>query len=127
MNPIITYLAQLLAPLYLITAIMLLFRGKLFDTIIDDYKKSPALSYFCGVMALVVGTAWLLAINSFANFTETIFTIFGMMAVLKGFLLLLFPETLLKFTCKCPMYKIISGLILAALGIWFLSLGYGMF
>jgi hypothetical protein len=127
MNSTITHLAQLLAPLYLTVSLMLLFRGKLFDAIIDDFKKSPALSYFGGVMALVVGTAWLLAINSFTNFTESVFTIFGIMAIVKGVLLLLFPKTMCKCTCKCPVFKIVGGILTGVIGIWFLHLGYGIF
>lgn len=127
MNPVAIFLAQLLAPLYIVITVMILFRPNLFDEIMDNFKESPALIYLSGIITLVAGTAWLLAIFSFANFGEGLITIMGIMAAVKGASLLLLPKCLLKMTYKCPATKIIAGLIAGALGVYFLSLGYGLF
>ena len=127
MNSIIPFLAQILAPVYIVTAILLLFRPKLFDTVMDDFTKSPALSFFSGMIALVIGTVWMLAIFSWTNFTEGLFTLFGILAFVKGLLLLIYPELLWKIVYKCPVFKMAGAIIAGVLGIWFLSLGYGLF
>ena len=127
MNSVFVFIAQLLAPLYLVVALLLLFRGKLFNTIMADFKKSPALTYFAGILTLVAGMLWVLSISSCANYTECIFTILGIMVLLKGILLVLFPEMIFKMTYKSPVLKIIGGIVAAIIGIWFLSLGYGLF
>lgn len=128
MNSIIPFLAQILAPVYIVTAILLLFRPKLFDAVMDDFMKSPALSFFSGMVVLIIGTMWMLAIFSWANFTEGVFTIFGILAFVKGILLLVYPELLWKMVYKFPVFKMTGALIAGVLGIWFLSLGYnGLF
>lgn len=127
MNSIVPFLAQILAPVYTVTALLLLFRPTLFDTIMDDMEKSPAFLFFSGVMALVIGTVWLLVHFSWVNFTDSIFTIIGILAVLKGVLLIIYPELLWKFVYKGPVFKMTGALIAGVLGIWFLSLGYGLF
>lgn len=127
MNSIIPFLAQILAPVYIVTAILLLFRPKLFDVVMDNFIKSPALSFFSGMITFVIGTVWMLAIFSWADFTEGFFTILGIVTFVKGLLLLIYPELLWKIVYKCPAFKMAGALISGVLGIWFLSLGYGLF
>jgi hypothetical protein len=127
MNPLIPFLAQILGPFYIIVAILFLFRGKLIDDIMDDFKKSPALSYVGGMFAFLIGIVWLLGIFSWANFTESVFTLFGIMAVIKGILLMIYPELIWKSVYKSPLFKMGGALLTGVIGIWFLSLGYGLF
>lgn len=127
MNSVIPVLAQILAPIYIVTAIVLLFRPTLFDAIMDDMEKSPALLFFSGVTALVIGTIWLLLHFSWANFNDSVFTIIGLLAVLKGTLLMVYPELFWRFVCKAPLFKMTGALIAGVVGIWFLFLGYGLF
>ena len=127
MNSTIIFLAQLMAPCYLVVAFLLVFRGKLFNAIMDDFNKSPALSYFGGVIALVVGITWLLHIFSWDSFTETVFTILGMLIVTKGVFLLLFPEVIFKINYKHGSFKIFGTILVIVLGIWFTNIGYGPF
>jgi len=127
MESTIVFLAKLVGPLYLVIAPLLLFRSKLFSTIIEDFKKNPALTYFGGSMTLVIGIAWMLAIFSWNNFTEIVFTLFGIIATMKGIILIIFPEAIFKINYNGAPFKIISGLLVVILGIWFTHIGYGLF
>ena len=127
MNSVVPFLAQILAPVYIVTALLLLSRPTLFDAIMDDMEKSPAFLFFSGMMALVIGTLWLLAHFSWGNFTDSVFTIIGILTVLKGVLLIIYPELLWKFVYKGPVFKMTGALIAGVFGICFLFLGYGLF
>jgi len=93
----------------------------------SDFKKSPALVYFGGIISLVVGALWIMFFFSWNGVTASIFSIIGIMAMLKGIILILFPEVIWKLVCKCAAFKTIGGIIALIGGIWFLSLGYGLF
>ncbi len=127
MNPVVLFLAQLLGPVYIAVALMVLFRPKLFDDIMDDFRKNPALIYFSGILAMVTGMAWMLALFSFESFAEGLFSVLGLLAFAKGLMLILAPEQVLKMTCKCSLMKVMSGLIAGGLGVWCICLGFGIF
>ncbi len=126
MDPTIVFLAKLVGPMYLAISPLILFRPKLFDAIIEDFKKSPALSYYGGATALIVGIAWMMALFSWNNFTEIVFSLFGVLATIKGILLLVYPEAIYCINYKSKGFKIFTGLLTVLLGIWFVSIGYGM-
>ena len=127
MNSTVIFIAQIMGPVYIVAALMLIARPGLYDKIMEDFTKSPALAYFSGIVVIAIGTLWINSLYSWANFTESVFTVLGIIALLKGILLVLVPKALLSVGCKCPAFKLIGGFIALGFAVWFFSIGYGLF
>lgn len=91
------FIAQIIALLYLATGIAAL-RGVLdFKKVVDDFEKSPALTFIVGLIALILGMLLVRWHNIWIKDWSVLITLFGWISVLKGFMFLAFPENLGKF------------------------------
>lgn len=126
MNPHAIMLAQLIGPVYLLVTLMFLFQPETFDIIMKDFKKNPALSFFMAIATTVIGLAWVNYLFSFANFTEGVLTVIGIIALIKGVTLLIFPNLMFKFNTSGKGFKVFAAIFSGVLGVLFVSVGYGL-
>lgn len=127
MNETAIYIAQLLAPVYILAAAMLILRPNTYDDIMKDFEKSPGLTYMSGMIALVVGIIWVKALFNFDTATEGIMSVIGAMAITKGALLIVCPKILFKINYKSAVFRTIGSIGVLILSIWLLHVGYGLF
>jgi hypothetical protein len=87
------YLARLLGPLMVVAGIGMLTNGALFRPIAEEFLRSLALIYLTGLIAMVGGTAIVLAHNVWAWHWSVIITIIGWLAVIGGIVRIVAPQT----------------------------------
>lgn len=90
-------IAKIVAVIYLSIGFGSLFSPDYLKKVVEDFGKSPAVTYVGGILALVMG---LLIIN-FHNVWESNWTILitalGWAAIIKGVALLALPEIMMNF------------------------------
>lgn len=91
------FIARILALYYLIIGTGLLFNGKAFQRIMDDFSKNAALLLFAGILALVIGIVLILKHNIWINNWTVIITIIGWAAFIKGIWIIVFPDSVSRF------------------------------
>lgn len=118
-----TFVAKVLALLYLSAGIAALTGKMTFAKIVDDFQKSPALTYVTGMFAILVGMLIIQFHNVWVKDWTVLVTIVGWAAMLKGIMFIAAPEMMSSFK---PMYKNTSvwGFILLAIGLIFGYLGF---
>jgi hypothetical protein len=87
------YLARLLGPLMIVIGIGMLVNGALFRPIAEEFLRSHALIYLTGLIAMVGGTAIVLAHNVWAWHWSVIVTVIGWLAVIGGIVRIVAPQT----------------------------------
>lgn len=93
------FIAQLLAVVYLAVGLGLLLSGDYYKKAMAEMVKSHATMYLGGVMALLAG----FLIVSFHNVWEgwpILVTLIGWLALVKGLVLLIFPEWMMDWSSK---------------------------
>ena len=101
-------ISRILGPMFIIIAIGLLVNIKNYQKMIGDFMSSPALVYIGGVMALIFGLLVVVFHNVWEANLAVLITIFGWLGIIKGVVLLVFPNAMAK-TCK--MYQENSALL----------------
>ena len=101
-------ISRILGPMFIIIAIGLLVNIKNYQKMIGDFMSSPALVYIGGVMALIFGLLVVVFHNVWEVNLAVLITIFGWLGIIKGVVLLVFPNAMAK-TCK--MYQENSTLL----------------
>lgn len=96
------------------------------NKLFNDMLKSPGLLYFAGVLNLVLGSLVVLTHNVWTGGWVVLVTIIGWMALVKGFMWIVFPEQQIKMA-KSVMTE--SGVKLATLvtlilGVYLLYVGF---
>lgn len=119
------FLAQLLGVLYVCVGIGALINPKYYKSVMDNFLKSEALMYFGGAVALVVGFVLVKLHNLWVADWRVVITIIAWLSVLKGALLLIEPEMIVKSTKKIIKKNHFAnyGFIALAIGIVLLYLG----
>jgi len=95
-------LAKIFAAIYLAAGLGLLINPKFYPKIIDDMVKNTAVLYLYGFIAIVGGVFMVSYHNIWEKSWVVIITLFGWAALLKGFMILIFPKSLV--ICR-PMFK----------------------
>ena len=116
------FVAKLLAVLYISAGIAAV-SGKMdFRKIVDDFERSPGLTFMSGFMALVFGALLLHYHNRWIKHWTVLITIIGWMSFLKGVMLIAFPQSISYFkgwyknTRGWGVFMIAIGLVFAYLG-----------
>ena len=104
------YIGKILGPSILIVGLGLMLNLEHYRKVMDDYCKNTALSFFFGIIPLVIGIAIVLAHNVWVADWRVIITIYGWGGVMKGVWLTLFPEAIPKVI---KAYQKSSHLLLA--------------
>ena len=90
------FLAQILGLVYLVIGVGVIFNSGYYHDMMKDFLKSPAILYLGGVMALLVGFLIVTYHNVWEQSWVVIITIIGWIALVKGVVLLVFPELALS-------------------------------
>jgi predicted MFS family arabinose efflux permease len=117
------FVARCLAIIYLSAGVAALSGRITFSKIIEDFEKSPALTYISGFMAVVIGMILITFHNVWVKNWTTVITIIAWISLIKGIMLIAFPRFISLFK---DMYKnnFIWGLVMIILGLAFGYLGF---
>lgn len=113
------FLAQLLGPIYLIVGLGMLLRGAHFKKVYDSFIKNEGLMYLAGLLALILGLLIISVHNRWSMEWTVILTVIGWVSLLKGAMLMIFPEYAKK-TAKIwikPQKMKAAGVIALILGL----------
>ena len=94
------FLARIFALVYITVGVGMFLNPKYYQKMIDSVMKEHGLLYFGGVFALVFGFILVSSHNIWEKNWTVLITIIGWIALLKGFLLLLFPTVMTTLTKK---------------------------
>ncbi|MFA6931171.1 MAG: hypothetical protein WCT05_12665 [Lentisphaeria bacterium] len=118
--------ARILGLLYLSVAIGSIFRKDYFRDILKSFSENALLAYFSGFIALVLGGLLVHLHNEWTTDWTVLITIVGWIALLKGIVLLAYPNITRLFL---PLLLLKHGLsfipwLCAALGLCFCYFGF---
>mgnify|MGYP000176752315 CR=1 FL=1 len=113
------FLAKLIGTYMVIVAVGFLVNRNIYQRLIDDFSKSPALTYMGAVLAIITGLLIVMVHNVWVISWPVIITIFGWLGLIKGILLVVFPDSVIRLAY---IYQRRPGLLTANL-IIFLLLG----
>ena len=119
--------ARFLGPLFIIITVGVLLNLKNYQKMMEDFFKNSALIYIGGVMALVFGILVVMFHNVWVLNWTVIITILGWSSLIKGILLIVFPNMLFKMTEMCRKNTAVLAIhvvIICALGIFLMITGY---
>jgi hypothetical protein len=123
------FLAKILGPYVIIISLAFLFNLKTYQKVLEDFCKNSALIYLGGIFAFLFGLLIVSFHNVWVAGWPVIITIFGWMGLIKGVWLILFPNTVTKFTQayqKKTALIATSLVIVLVLGIFLAAKGYGL-
>lgn len=114
---------RILAVMYILVGISGLVGEFEFKDFMKNLEKSPALTFFMGVMAVLIGMLILSKHSVWTSDWTVLVTFVGWAAVIKGAIYIMFPKSLLKSSQKMAQYQngwsllvLIIGAVLAYLG-----------
>lgn len=115
--------AKIMALLYLASGLAALFGQISFKKFADDYKKSPALTFLTGFTALVFGMIIVQYHNVWVKNWTVLITFIGWAALLKGIMLIVFPNSISPFKGLYKNNKL-WGILMLLLGLLFGYFGF---
>ena len=115
--------ARILALTYLAAGIAAFGGAVTFGKMIDDFERSPALTFVTGFLTLVLGTLLVTYHNVWVKNWTVLITIIGWMSVLKGVLLIAFPRYL-GFCKGWYRHSRAWGCLMLAMGVLFGYFGF---
>ena len=108
--------AKMLALIYISVGVGML-SGKFKDKkIIEDFENSPGLTYFAGMITLILGMLLVGYHNIWIKNWTLVITLIGWLILLKGIMLIAFPQCI-SFFKGWYKYTRTSGLIFIAFGL----------
>jgi hypothetical protein len=122
--PLTLHLAILIG-LYELAAGVAGFTGTItWSAVIDEFERSPALTFVTGFMAFVIGGVLVLAHNIWADPLAVIVSLIGWIALVEGLLIMVIPRPLLGFSRRLvtsqravSVFAMIVGALLIILGL----------
>lgn len=117
------FVAKVVSLLYLAAGIGALSGKITFAKIVDDFEKSPALTFMTGLFTLVVGMLLVQYHNIWVKDWPVLITIIGWAALIKGLMFIACPQKISFFK---SWYKKNQtwGLVLIAIGLIFGYFGF---
>lgn len=92
------FFSRMLGPALLIIGLSVLLNRKTYRKVMKDFSKNSALVYLGGVFALFLGLVIVLFHNVWEASLAVIITIYGWGGIVKGAWLIMFPDSVAKFT-----------------------------
>ena len=122
--PLTLHLAVLIG-LYDLAAGIAGFTGAIkWGAVLDEFEKSPALTFVTEFMAFVLGGVLILAHNIWTDPLAVIVSLIGWIALVEGLLIMVIPRPLLGFSRRLitnqravSVFAIIVGALLIVLGL----------
>ncbi len=90
-------IASIALPIFAITGISLLLNAKWYKEIVKSLAENPSAMHMRGVMSFLIGTIVILFHSRWTADWSIVVTILGAIALIKGALILLLPNTMTKF------------------------------
>ncbi len=115
---------RILAVMYILVGISGLVGDFEFKDFMKNLEKSPALTFFMGVMAVVIGMLILAKHNMWTSDWTVLVTFVGWAAVFKGAVYILFPKALLKASHKIAKHQNAWSLVVLVIGAVLAYLGF---
>ena len=113
------FIAQIIGLLFSIDAVGVLINTAIYRRMVEEFTESPALRYLGGILALFFGLFILNFNNAWTADWTVIITIIGWLSVVKGVLLIVFPNVYLQFANWMRM----GDAMMRYMGIIYLLLG----
>ncbi len=120
--------AQVMGPLYVIAALGMFSRPERFERMIAEMQASTGQTLAWGLIALGLGLLILAVHNVWRADWTVVVTLIGWAATLKGVVLVLAPEMVMRMSTKLssPPSKLrVWAIFPLALGIFLTAMGYG--
>ena len=92
------FIAQIIGLLFSIDAVGVLINTAIYRRMVEEFTESPALRYLGGILALFFGLFILNFNNAWTADWTVIITIIGWLSVVKGVLLIVFPNVCLHLS-----------------------------
>ena len=110
------FIGRIFVLAYLAVGLGLLLNPGAFSKVMDSMDSSPGVTYLGGIFTLIIGCLIVVSHNVWVASWPVVITIIGWGAMLKGFALLICPESMLWFTRKLganhTIYRSIGVLVL---------------
>ena len=123
------FIAQIIGLLFCIDAVGVLVNTAFYRRMVEEFIESPALCYLGGILALFFGLFILNFNNAWTADWTVIITIIGWLSVVKGVLLIVFPNVYLNFSNWMRMGDAMMryiGIIYLLLGLFLTFKGFGL-
>ena len=115
----VSTIAQIVGLFMSIVSVGVLINAATYRQIIEEFTKNPALCYLGGILALFFGIFILMFHNAWEDSWATIITILGWLSVIKGALLIVYPNIYSQLSNWIPK----SGKWITYMGVVYLLLG----
>ena len=112
--------AKIISVIYITSGIAVLIGTLDFNKLVDEFEKSPALTYFSGAFAIIIGMLLVHHHNSWTNNWTIIITIICWLFLIGGVLVVVIPKSL-SFYKKYFKISRLWGLVMILFG---LVIGY---
>lgn len=98
---------QLFGLAYMTMGLGMSVNSKFYKGLLGNYKDNPAMTYLTGIIVFVLGFLIVSNHNVWSSDIETtVITILGWAALIKGILVIIFPESMIKIIRKvAPLSK----------------------
>lgn len=123
------FIAQIIGLLFSIDAVGVLINTAIYRRMVEEFTESPALRYLGGILALFFGLFILNLNNAWTADWTVIITIIGWLSVVKGVLLIVFPNVFLHLSNwmrKGDAVMRYMGIIYLLLGLFLTFKGFGL-
>jgi uncharacterized membrane protein len=118
---------QLFGLIYLSIGLGMSLNSKFYKDLLGNYKDNPAMTYLTGLIVFVLGFLIVSNHNTWSpNIETTVITVLGWAALIKGFLVIILPNTMIdvvrkiaplsKHTKTWSMIIFLIGIIISYLG-----------
>ena len=98
--------------------------GKLdWTALIDEFERSPGLTFVTGFMTFVVGAAINLAHHHWTDPLAIIVSLIGWVVLIEGVMLMVCPAPLLRFSRRLVGNPRLISILAAAVGLIFIVIG----
>jgi len=121
------YFAKAIGLYLFVVGLVLLLNAKRVKPLIMDLFKSPPLLFVGGFVALILGTFIVSAHNIWEADWKIIITLVGWAALIKGTVLVLFPQPLVTLSQKWVKNNVTyyaTGIFVLLMGLYLISIGY---
>ena len=123
-----TFLARAFGLYLIIICLAVLFRFKSIQSMYDEMVGNKAFVFLAGFLSLIIGILVVVSHSVFRWDWRVIITLLGYLALIKGIMLMFFPENALKFKSdiiKKPWYRILI-IVFLLIGVYLLYQGFWM-
>ena len=90
---------------------------------LDEYERSPALTFITGFVAFAVGAAINLAHHHFTDLPAIIVSAIGWIAIIEGVMMMACPRPLLRFSRRLISNQKLVSILAALFGVALILLG----